>query len=315
MKILLGVDAHRRCQPVIALLGRLNFANAHATALSVVEEPTSIGLAVPPDMGAAISLDISRITEAAQKHAHKTAEEAAKALEEYGTKAEPKIVFGGAADKLEEAASEMNADLIAVGSEGKGTLEALIFGSVSSALCSHARTSVLVGKGEVAKEGKVRTVFATDHSKYATKCLHRFIEMSPQGISKITLMSAYQVTIKQRADMFGVPGVEPAIEERIQTARLRNRNDSERKRTQRRNRANDERDRRRPTRPRRERTLRRRTLPPRQRRTLPNLTWAISRPRRARIKRRKPERSNRPTDDRMDTSLRPSKFTHLTLST
>lgn len=213
MKILLGVDAHRRCQPVIALLGRLNFASAHAIALSVVEEPTSIGLAIPPDMGAAISLDISRISEAAQKHAHKTAEEAAKSLEEYGIKAEPKIVFGGAADKIEEAASEMNADLIAVGSEGKGTLEALIFGSVSSALCSHAKTSVLVGKGQVAKEGKVRAVFATDQSKYATKCMHRFIEMAPQGIAKITLMSAYQVTIKQRADMFAVPGVEPAIEE------------------------------------------------------------------------------------------------------
>jgi nucleotide-binding universal stress UspA family protein len=213
MKILVGVDAHRRCQPVIVLLGRLNFADATAIALSVVEEPTSIGLAVPPDMGAAISLDISRITEAAQQHAHKTAEEAAKTLEEYGINAEPKIVFGGAADKLEEAASDMKADLIAVGSEGKGTLESLIFGSVSSALCSHANTSVLVGKGEVAKEGKVRAVFATDLSKYATKCLHRFVEMSSQGLSKVTLMSAYQVTINQRADMFGIPGVEPAIEE------------------------------------------------------------------------------------------------------
>lgn len=212
MTILLGVDAQRRCQPAIWLIGRMSFADATATALSVVEEPTSIGLAVPPDMGAAISIDISRLTEAAQKHAQKIAMEAAKALEEYGIKSESKIAFGNAADKLEEAANEIKADLIAVGSEGKGTLEALIFGSVSSALCSHAKTSVLVGKGEVAKEGKVRAVFATDHSKYATKCLHRFIEMSPRGIGRITLMSAYQVTINQRADMFGIPGVEPAIE-------------------------------------------------------------------------------------------------------
>ncbi len=213
MKVVVGVDPRGRCHSVIMLLGRLAFDRATAVALSAVEEPTSLGLAVPPDMGASISLDISRITEASQKHAQKTAEAAAALLIDMGIPADAKVKFGSPSDKLDEAAHELGADLIAVGSEEKGPMESFFFGSVSSGLCAHSKASVLVARGNAVREGSVHAVFGTDHSGYASRCLQKFVEMRPKGISKVTLMSAYQVTINQNADLFGIPGVEPAIEE------------------------------------------------------------------------------------------------------
>ena len=213
MRIVVGVDPHGHCLAAIRLVGRLQFEGATAIAICSVEEPTSLGLAVPPDLGAAVSLDISRITEAAQKHALKVTNEAAEILGKYGIRTDAKMKFGGAADKLEEAAVEMGADLIAVGREDKGTLESLFFGSVSGSLAAHAKSSVLIGRGAVQPEGDLHVLFATDHSGYATRSLKKLVEFRPKGVSKVTIMSAYQVTINQNADMLGVPGVEPAIEE------------------------------------------------------------------------------------------------------
>ncbi|MDD4126057.1 MAG: universal stress protein [Methanomicrobium sp.] len=52
--------------------------------------------------------------------------------------------LGDARDEILEFATEINADLIVVGSTGKGMTKRLLLGSVSTAIVTHSKISVLV---------------------------------------------------------------------------------------------------------------------------------------------------------------------------
>ena len=82
------------------------------------------------------------------------------------------------------------ASLIAVGCSGKSAARAFFTGSVGRGLTIAAHQSLLIAKGEP-KEGPIRAVLATDHSAYANDCLDKLLELAPQGISHLTVMSAY----------------------------------------------------------------------------------------------------------------------------
>jgi nucleotide-binding universal stress UspA family protein len=51
---------------------------------------------------------------------------------------------GPVGQRVVEAATEVGADLIVIGSRGHGRLEELLLGSVSDAVARHARCSVLI---------------------------------------------------------------------------------------------------------------------------------------------------------------------------
>jgi universal stress protein E len=57
---------------------------------------------------------------------------------------EKRVVIGFAAERLAELADEENAELIVVGSRGRGALKAAFLGSVSTSLIGVARVPVLV---------------------------------------------------------------------------------------------------------------------------------------------------------------------------
>jgi nucleotide-binding universal stress UspA family protein len=58
--------------------------------------------------------------------------------------AERRVVIGFAAERLADLADEENAELIVVGSRGRGALKAAFLGSVSTSLVGVARVPVLV---------------------------------------------------------------------------------------------------------------------------------------------------------------------------
>ncbi len=57
---------------------------------------------------------------------------------------EHRVLVGGPADRLAELADEENAELIVVGSRGRGALKAAFLGSVSHSLVGIARCPVLI---------------------------------------------------------------------------------------------------------------------------------------------------------------------------
>src|SRR5579884_2183544 len=67
--------------------------------------------------------------------------------------AERRVVFGFAADRLADLADEQDAELIVVGSRGRGRVKAAWLGSVSAVLIGVARCPVLVVPPAVATAG------------------------------------------------------------------------------------------------------------------------------------------------------------------
>jgi nucleotide-binding universal stress UspA family protein len=69
-----------------------------------------------------------------------------------GLEPDVRLVEGLPAHDICELARERDASLIVIGSHGWGTVQRLLFGSVSAAVLHHAPCPVLVVRGEAADE-------------------------------------------------------------------------------------------------------------------------------------------------------------------
>jgi nucleotide-binding universal stress UspA family protein len=101
------------------------------------------------------------------------------------------IRHGSAPDQLMTHAEDAHADLIAAGGRAHGALSAFLTGSVGRGLVIGAKQSLLIAKGDPAPEGPVRAVLATDHSRYADRCLTTLLNLAPKGIAHLTVLTAY----------------------------------------------------------------------------------------------------------------------------
>jgi nucleotide-binding universal stress UspA family protein len=81
-------------------------------------------------------------------------------LEGHGWTIERRVAEGRAATEIMAAADDVEADLIVVGSRGRGPIGTMLLGSVSAEVASGARRSVLVARGRQAS----RLLVATDGS-------------------------------------------------------------------------------------------------------------------------------------------------------
>ncbi len=73
------------------------------------------------------------------------------------------VLRGRAASAIIDAARDLRADLVIIGSRGHGTIASLLLGSVSSEVVDHAPCPVLVARGTTLSQ----VVFATDESPSA----------------------------------------------------------------------------------------------------------------------------------------------------
>jgi nucleotide-binding universal stress UspA family protein len=89
--------------------------------------------------------------------------ELARPLEGRGWSIEQRLVDGRPASVIESVADEIEADLIVLGSRGRGTMRAMLLGSVSAEVAANARRSVLV----VRHHHVTRLLVATDGSDCA----------------------------------------------------------------------------------------------------------------------------------------------------
>ncbi len=193
MKAIVGVDTSGTYEPALRLFARLKFPDAHATLLNAADlvfPYTSFGLPATVDA-------TNQFVEGLRSAGEEAVAEAAKIAEAYELPVTTEVISGPSVLTVLDRADHIGADLIAVASTRKGTLETLFSGSMSRSIVSSSQMPILVGKEGVKTEGEIEAVLATDHSAYADKAVDQFLKFAPKGISKIHVVTAYEVSGKE----------------------------------------------------------------------------------------------------------------------
>ncbi len=149
MKILLAVDGTKESKAAFGAISKLN-----ASAISEVRILTVIDMALPlaHDIYTGMIANTIEIEKAARSAAEESLAETKKGVEDlvsgFDVSITTESVVGSPESSIVEAAEEMNANLIIVGSHGYSRWERLLLGSVSDSVIHHAPCSVLVVRSD-----------------------------------------------------------------------------------------------------------------------------------------------------------------------
>jgi nucleotide-binding universal stress UspA family protein len=189
--IVVGADQTEDFDLTYGLLRRLRFAEVSLAVAHVIEPVHPAALAISQDAAYALAQDLERILEASEKHADSVLRHAAETASADGLQVTLQVLKGHRVDELLKYCESMDADLVAVGSESKGPIASVLFGSVSRALAQHAKRSLLVAKPG-RPNGALHAVVATDHSPYMERCLDELLRLHPTGISRLDIITAFR---------------------------------------------------------------------------------------------------------------------------
>jgi nucleotide-binding universal stress UspA family protein len=144
MRILLATDGSEYSEAAVDEIAERPFSKgSEVRVLSVFELPT-FPIAVP---WAGVDFD-DEIQKRAQAHARKAVKTAERKLragkEGAKLKVSTKVVGGTPKQTILDEAEALKADLIVLGSHGRGKVERFLLGSVSLAVVTHAKCSVEV---------------------------------------------------------------------------------------------------------------------------------------------------------------------------
>ncbi|GAB4453984.1 MAG: universal stress protein [Armatimonadaceae bacterium] len=193
MKTIIGVDGRAGDEHLVRFLRRLRFAGesgagCSADVVNVVESIPFVWMSTP-ELSSPVLMEqlLEQQEETGLVAANRTAEKLATTM----TGCRSMVRHGSPTDQLLAHAEDSNADLIVVGGVQQGEFTAFLTGSVGRGLVIAAQQSLLIVKGDIAPEGPIRAIFATDHSRYADRCLETLLRFAPQGIEHLTVLTAY----------------------------------------------------------------------------------------------------------------------------
>jgi nucleotide-binding universal stress UspA family protein len=144
MKILIATDGTSQGTSTINFLQKFNLAATDQVKIVCVVD-MAVPLAI--DVYGGYLPDTSELEKAARSRAERVLSDAlasTRSIVDKGTKIDGEILFGSPESRIIEAAEQMPADLIIVGSHGYNRWERLLLGSVSDSVVHHAPCSVLV---------------------------------------------------------------------------------------------------------------------------------------------------------------------------
>ena len=134
MKILMGIDDSKFSDDVLkAIVTQFRPEHAEVRILHVLQ-PTA---PAPPQMAPGYAPEL----EDQKKPAHALVERIAKELRSAGFKVDTAIEVGDIRETVIDSAADWGADLIVVGSHGKG-IQRFLLGSVAEFVARHAKCSV-----------------------------------------------------------------------------------------------------------------------------------------------------------------------------
>lgn len=145
MKILFATDGTKYSECALEIIGKFNFSAADELKIITVAD-----MAVPMvvDVYAGYLPSTIEIEQASRENAQKivsnTKEKIQTLFPDSTFNLTTEILIGSPENKIIEAANQMKADLIIVGSHGYNRLERILLGSVSDSIVHHAPCSVMV---------------------------------------------------------------------------------------------------------------------------------------------------------------------------
>lgn len=154
-RILLAVDGSPASDDALAWAADLaGTFDAQLQVVTVIPPPSTF----TAYMGGGPAIELYGAEEAG---ARRVLEEAQLRLREQGITADTVLAAGSPVDQVAWTAKAARADLIVVGSHGRGPVGRLLLGSVADGVKNHARANVLIAKGPVRKR---HVLIATDGS-------------------------------------------------------------------------------------------------------------------------------------------------------
>lgn len=132
------------------------------------------------------------LLEEVQQRTSEGLEEDAQPLREAGWAVSTTALLGNPRHGLSKTASEWKADLVMLGSHGRGAFSRLLLGSTAQAVLRHATCSVEIvrakEKGHAERVG-MRVLIPTDGSEYAQMALHAVAERPWPGGSEFLIIA------------------------------------------------------------------------------------------------------------------------------
>ncbi|MBC8136643.1 MAG: universal stress protein [Fibrella sp.] len=198
MNVLLGLE-HGSDSEALSLLTRLRFSDANYDLTHVIHPfpwvPTGTYYGGFPLTEATITeADQQIIRQTEDDDANMVLHTAAAHLSAAG-ECQTHALRGNPIETLMDHADDTYADLVAVNASRQGAVLSLFTGSVARGLVTGAHQSVLLARGNAHRSDDaihpIRAVLATDHSPYMNRCIERFLRFHPQGISHLTVLTAY----------------------------------------------------------------------------------------------------------------------------
>jgi nucleotide-binding universal stress UspA family protein len=145
MKILLCVDPSENSEAAFRVVaGQYHPKETEVCVLHVLQPVT---LSAAPQMDPMYTPELQGEGAEARGLVDRIAGE----LRNAGFRAEPVLAKGDVRETIVDTASQWNADLIVVGSHGKGGLRRLLLGSVAEFVARHALCSVLIVRSNAAR--------------------------------------------------------------------------------------------------------------------------------------------------------------------
>lgn len=190
MKAVVGIDASAESLNTIGLVGRLSFSEVQLQLIHVIERLSPEDWANKPQTANDL---LSRFLKMQEKEGQEWLNKAAALAKEYNIPAETSLKYGSTiANQLLQTAQTTQADLVAIGSRDESALGKMLIGSVGRKLVTSSPVSLCICRTDFSKTTEpMDAVFATDHSDYASRCVDTLLQLSPRGLRRLTIMTAY----------------------------------------------------------------------------------------------------------------------------
>ena len=145
MKAILATDGTKYSDAATEVLQKLKLGEGDMVKVVCV-----IDMAMPlaVDVYGGFAPDTTAIENAAREHAARVVESTSHAVRDLSADVEiaSEVLFGSPDTRIVEAAEEIGADLIVIGSHGYNRWERMLLGSVSESVVHHAHCSVLIAR-------------------------------------------------------------------------------------------------------------------------------------------------------------------------
>lgn len=181
MKVLLAIDGSRSAGRARDLAASIRWPSGTRIEVLHVDQLLEGDLNLPPDRYTALH-------ERGQRFIDKQVETAARALRGPNRTVKAKTILGRPASVIVEEAARIGADLLIVGSHGRGPFASALLGSVAAEVVDHASCPVLVARGTAL----TRAVLAEDGSpgaRTAERLLIKWPFLKKLPVRVVTVMN------------------------------------------------------------------------------------------------------------------------------